>query len=834
MPPNDQDVFDAIINYESRGSGDVLSDADKIDAAIKNIDTTLSFEVTADTATAKSDLLALDGLIDESQAVNVTADTTSAKSDLGGIQQQLENLQGLAIISLVLDAAQFISSFESLPIVSFFAETDAALARVKSRTGTAIAGLDEVINRIYVETGAEKATIADALASLIQNGETSLPVLEEMGTRAVEFSQVWEEDVNRSIATANQLIGTGLADNASEAFDILNYGMQSGANRAGDFLDLVGEFGADFSRLGLTGQQMVDLTNASLDAGAQNAGRYGEAINGLAQNFDTMGEETSAIVEETGIDPDNLGIDGLTTLIEHLQSIEEQAERTAAVTATFGSGGTEIGEALTFVLPDPEETSESIEGTADAVSTALNDSLSEVFREAGATLEVELIEAFDNAFNITERLQTFKDQVIGFSDDIQAGMGLGEALEVNFGLQGADDFITRFESTMGNVVIAILELVAGVRDLQGLGSEGIRAEITRLASPQLAFDLGAVSPEEMVDVLETGIGRGLEGEALQAALSTAVSEALAAGEAERAQAIVDAAANLPMITTGGGLFGHSIGATPQVETEGLQEQVDAAIAREAIEVPVHLTYERTEDRDPSEVLPTFQDVAPTADLVSDFNALAARVDVAEQLLDARARIGEGLGAMERPGEQIGEISATAVEDAATAAALVETGFANTLALMTQAAEGESFDIDAAMQTIEDSVTAMGDTTYSVIQGNTVTEDFEAMAASALMNSLVVVSSMDDIEGALEDVGVGFSVFAVRATTSIRQVAGEVQALLQWGASLNALLVGIQAGHATINNVANSVNVNQTNFNQSGAQVAGANTQLLDQISGATP
>lgn len=771
----------------------IVADTSDYDSAIRQIIAsaarldaeTVTVNVTADTQSAKSELSALDSALDESQTVNVTADTTDAKSDLSMIQDQLSNLQSLAVIQLVLDAAQFIAQFESLPIISQLAATDSALASVEARTGVALAGLDDVINRIYVETGAERGTIADALVPLIQDGETSLAVLEDLGTRSIEFSQVWGEDVNKALFAANQLIGTGLADNSEEAFDILVYGMQTGANRAGDFLDLIGEFGADFATLGLTGQEMIDLTNASLDAGAQNAGRYGEAINSLSQNFGAMGEETSAIVEATGIDPQNLGLDGLETLITHLQDIEDQATRTAAITATFGSGGTEIGEALTFVLPDENETRDSITGTADEMNAALDDSLTEAIREAGATLETTFIEALDNALDISGFLDKITEGAQEFADLIQQGVDVGEAAEIAFGIEGLDNFITRFEGAMGNVVIAILELVAGVRDLQGIGSEGVRAEIARLSGQQLAFDLQAVTGDEMAGVIRTAIDRGVEGTALQASLATAVSEAIAEGNTEQAQAIVDAAAAIDglRIDMGGGLFEQTV-RTVEVETGGLQQIVDTAVEA-AVDAKGEIA-----DINLTEQLRLFENL-PTPDDVASFTAgqAATATDVANA--SAAVAFGEAFVA------------------AAEATAMAES------------------DTVASMEGIEEAAIAMSDTITEEIQGNTVITDFELMAASALETEPLVTGAVGGMETAFVTLG-------DTATSEMDRIIGKLMELQSGFTTFFGDLGNLSNLSNIITNSTTTVNANIVNNNQSNAQAVSANQQVATTIRGATP
>src|SRR5690606_13065014 len=80
-----------------------------------------------------------------------------------------------------------------------------------------------------------------ALTAVVQNmdgmRDASSGPLEHMAKQALTVGQVLDEDVGRVTAGVTNLLRTGLAKSADEAFDIIVRGAQLGGNRAADLLD---------------------------------------------------------------------------------------------------------------------------------------------------------------------------------------------------------------------------------------------------------------------------------------------------------------------------------------------------------------------------------------------------------------------------------------------------------------------------------------------------------------------------------------------------------------------------------------------------------------------
>lgn len=536
---------------------DVTVDSGQIDTAeaevlaIDGMSPDVEIDATfAELITAESKIKNLDG---EQVSVPIKTETSDADKDIADIKRDLSTLKTLAIIDFVINIpATFTAFYEqmlNLPVLGaalgFIVDTDAAVASFNARTGQTIEGLDAIIDRLHVDTGAEKGTITDTLVLIAQQGDLAADEIEDLALKSLEFSQVWGTDVNKTIIAAQQLVNTGLAKDFDEAFDILAYGMQTGADRTGDFMDAIGEFGIDFAELGLTGQEAVDIINSGLNEGVQNAGRVGEAYNGLNQQIKAGSEETQAVLDQFGIDPENVGMEGIEKLTEGLKGIESQVDRTSAYVATFGSGGIEVGEALLNTSFNEED----ITGTFDGAITDIEGSMQESFAEFGRTLEVEIVKALDNAFDFTAMLERGKEAARAFIEAIQGGEGLAGAIEIALALPGFEHSFNQFEAGMGELIIAMLEVAAAVGEFLGKDVSGLRATIKDAAQTQLEFGLSiAQTPDEMEGAIASALSHGLEAPDVQSAIDSTVSEKSASGDLVGAQSLLDIASSAEIVT----------------------------------------------------------------------------------------------------------------------------------------------------------------------------------------------------------------------------------------------------------------------------------------------
>lgn len=123
---------------------------------------------------------------------------------------------------------------------------------------------------------------ADAIKSVVQAGlappGTTNSQLQAIATKASDVANVFGQDLGGVTNAVSQMMRTGLAKNAGDAFDLITKGFQSGADKAGDLLDTFNEYGTSFRTLGLSGKDAMGLIQQGLKGGARDADQVADAL----------------------------------------------------------------------------------------------------------------------------------------------------------------------------------------------------------------------------------------------------------------------------------------------------------------------------------------------------------------------------------------------------------------------------------------------------------------------------------------------------------------------------------------------------------------------------
>jgi hypothetical protein len=240
---------------------------------------------------AKAELRDLNGA---KAQIKVTADTSSARTSLAEVGQAGEDAgddAGEGIVSGILDA------LGTIPIAGAVVGVGAAIAgglilgikqglqiEAERDLFSARTGLDEATSARFGRAAGEAYANAwgDSVAGNLETARVALeqglidPDSVDADVEAVIASLsgiagIMQADIPEAARAAGQMIKTGLADNADEAFDILVAGYQNGADASQDLLDTFGEYSTHFRDLGLSGQEATGLLIQGLEGGAFNA-----------------------------------------------------------------------------------------------------------------------------------------------------------------------------------------------------------------------------------------------------------------------------------------------------------------------------------------------------------------------------------------------------------------------------------------------------------------------------------------------------------------------------------------------------------------------------------
>ncbi|WP_431888729.1 phage tail tape measure protein [Nocardiopsis alba] len=251
--------------------------------------------------------------------------------------------------------------------------------------------------------GGSMEDVNTALAGVHNNiadmGDLTDAELQDMTTSALALATTFDQDVGQATTAVGQLMKNGLATDAEHAFDIITAGFQSGADRGGDLLDTVTEYGTQFRNMGLSGEQAMGLINQGLEGGARNADLVADAIKEFSIEAVAGSDKVRGGFEALGLDADEMftaignggdeAAGALDTTLDTLRNVEDPIERNAIATELFGTKAEDLGDAL-YALDPSAATLDNVAGSAEAMSESMEASPAQQMEAAFRTVATTL------------------------------------------------------------------------------------------------------------------------------------------------------------------------------------------------------------------------------------------------------------------------------------------------------------------------------------------------------------------------------------------------------------------------------------------------------------
>ncbi|MGC5409923.1 phage tail tape measure protein, partial [Streptomyces sp. DT225] len=207
--------------------------------------------------------------------------------------------------------------------------------------------------------------VNESLRGLAQNGVAAVNApkkdLAELSKSALNLAETFDVEVGAAAASAGQMIKTGLAKNGKEAFDLITAGFQSGADKSGDFLDTLNEYGTQFRKAGLDGATSIGLISQALQAGARDGDIAADAIKEFSIRAVDGSKTTADGYKLLGLSADTMAkkfakggssaTAALDVTLDKLRAIPDPVKQNAAAVALFGTQAEDLGAALFAMDP---------------------------------------------------------------------------------------------------------------------------------------------------------------------------------------------------------------------------------------------------------------------------------------------------------------------------------------------------------------------------------------------------------------------------------------------------------------------------------------------------
>jgi len=289
-------------------------------------------------------------------------------------------------------------------------DMSAANAKLAAQLGVGpaeAAKLSKVSADVYANNwGDSTEQVNEAIKGVYQNiGDVSKVKggLEGVTSKALALAQTFDQDVGPTTAAVGQMLKTGLAKNANDAFDILTRGFQTGANKADDLLDTVNEYGVQWKKFGLDGQTAMGLLSQGLKGGARDADLVADSIKEFsiraidgskttADGFKMVGLNAADMAAKIGKGGKG-ATDALDETLDRLRGIKDPVKQAQAATALFGTQAEDLGQALYKLDPSTAvDALGKVGGAADKMAKTVSNSPSAALETFKRQATVKLAE----------------------------------------------------------------------------------------------------------------------------------------------------------------------------------------------------------------------------------------------------------------------------------------------------------------------------------------------------------------------------------------------------------------------------------------------------------
>ena len=311
------------------------------------------------------------------------------------------------------------------------------------------------------------------------------PALQDVTEKIQAISQLVGGELTETTKSASILIKSGLAANASEAFDIIAKGYEVTGDLGGDWLDSIGEYSSGWAKAGLTAQQSLALIKQAQDNGVDVSDRSADALREFGRRISEEGPTMVKVMDAIGVNGQAMydkfkkggpeAFQAFDEVFDKIRGIQDPAAKSQAVMALLGdTAGDFVG---AFEKWDPSAAIDGlgqVDGAAERASHTIGDNAVGAWESLKRTVEISMDSVQDDlATAFGPSLTTLVNGVKEHKGEIQDAFVLMGEVIGHFGgiaigsLGGVLKAVGLFAGGLGNVVGVILQTGEALATLTG-------------------------------------------------------------------------------------------------------------------------------------------------------------------------------------------------------------------------------------------------------------------------------------------------------------------------------------------------------------------------------
>ncbi len=235
-------------------------------------------------------------------------------------------------------------------ITKFGSEAQKAFNTLQARTGVTAQEMQKLqtsVRSVYNSgVGESLAEVSEAMAIMRQVSGLTGQSLNQATKDAIVLSKTFNMDVSESARAASALM-KNFGISSKEAYDLIAYAAQNGANKNGDLLDTLNEYSVQYKAMGFSAEEFTAHLIKGAQDGAFSIDKLGDAIkefNIRAKDGSKSSMEAFAMLGLSGQTATQMFAAGgkdaqmaFTQVVERLKAMDDPVKQNAIAVALFGT-----------------------------------------------------------------------------------------------------------------------------------------------------------------------------------------------------------------------------------------------------------------------------------------------------------------------------------------------------------------------------------------------------------------------------------------------------------------------------------------------------------------
>lgn len=278
-------------------------------------------------------------------------------------------------------------------LVKTGADYQQAMNHLQAATGLTaeeMHNLEETARGLYASgLGESFSEVAGAMAAVRQTSGLAGESLENATRSAMVLSKTFGMDVNES-ARAGSALMKNFGISSQEAYDLIAYAAQNGANKNGDLLDTLNEYSVQYKALGFTASQFAAHLVKGAQDGAFSIDKVGDAVkefNIRAKDGSQSSMDAFAMLGLNGERATQMFAAGgeraqmaFAEVVKRLQEMQDPVKRNAAGVALFGTQFEDLQSGALDGFAAIQKTAVDARGTIGSIADLSNADIGSQFK----------------------------------------------------------------------------------------------------------------------------------------------------------------------------------------------------------------------------------------------------------------------------------------------------------------------------------------------------------------------------------------------------------------------------------------------------------------------